>query len=209
MILMLEKCATTRSFKSNERLLFPGVFPLLWNPIKAVGGETETKPLFVLIFTDSNLKRQKIGKVPSDLWCSIEMRMKIMMVMVVIVKMVIMTKIILVVTMLSTMVMMMVFNRKKLDVCVYLMSAVAVQMEVNHQHHFSCGLLVFLSRSSILAFKQAGFLHWLWIENVCCRWRRGPMQQWQIWWISSLIPNLISDATKISLLTTMTMRSRW
>ena len=28
---------------------------------------------------------------------------------------------------------MMVFYRKKLDVCVYLMSAVAVQMEVKHQ----------------------------------------------------------------------------
>ena len=27
----------------------------------------------------------------------------------------------------------MVFNRKKLDVCVYLMSAVAVQMEVNRE----------------------------------------------------------------------------
>ena len=26
-----------------------------------------------------------------------------------------------------------IFNRKKLDVCVYLMSAVAVQMEVKHQ----------------------------------------------------------------------------
>ena len=30
----------------------------------------------------------------------------------------------------------MVFNRKKLDVCVYLMSAVAVQMEVKHQDQY-------------------------------------------------------------------------
>ena len=30
----------------------------------------------------------------------------------------------------------MVFNRKKLDVCVYLMSAVAVQMEVNREDKY-------------------------------------------------------------------------
>ena len=39
------------------------------------------------------------------------------------------------VVMMSQMVMM-VLNRKKLDVCVYLMSAVAVQMEVKHQDQY-------------------------------------------------------------------------
>ena len=57
--------------------------------------------------------------------------------------------------MMSQMVMM-VFNRKKLDVCVYLMSAVAVQMEVKHQDQYDL-------KSSI---------SWIW-----CRWRRVPMQQ--------------------------------
>ena len=38
-------------------------------------------------------------------------------------------------------VVMMVFNRKKLDVCVYLMSAVAVQMEVKHQDNQSVRII--------------------------------------------------------------------